>query len=108
MDIQALVFPQGNDVLVTARFPDIADGTGITAELYDKPDRTTPNDDPAVLVYSAGLEADPDYSGQTKAVFAVPATDTQDPRMDWWRVDAVDVNNKRRTAASGPLWVEAV
>jgi hypothetical protein len=108
MDIQVLVFPQRNDVLVTARFPDIADGTGIMAELYSKPDRMTPDDDPGVLVYSAALEPDPDNPGQTMAVFTVPEADTQVPRSDWWHVDAVDVNDKRRTAAYGPLWVEAV
>jgi len=108
MDQTGLVFPRGNDVVVTARFPEISDGTGITSELYTKPSRDTDDDDPAVRVYSSDVVSDPDNVGQSISQFDVPAADTGLTGSFWWRVDCVDVLNKRRTANCGPLLVEAV
>lgn len=108
MDQTGLVFPRGNDVVVTARFPDISDGTGMTAELYTKPDRTTADTDPAVNEYDSPVTADPDNAGATIAHFDVPSTDTGTTGSYWWRVDCVDAAGKRRTAQCGPLMVEAV
>jgi len=108
MDQSMLVFPKGNDVVVTARFPDISDGTGITAEFYTKPDRTTDDSDPAVSVYSSDVVDDPDFPGATMSNFSIPRTDTGVTGSFWWRVDCIDVTAKRRTANCGPLLVEAV
>lgn len=106
MDYFGLTWPQGNDVVVTARWPDIVDGTGLTSKLYYKPHRSTPDTDPAVNIYSASIVPDP--GGTTMSQFNVPAADNGIPGIFWWRVDAVDINSKVRTAAGGPLWVEGV
>jgi|SRR5215831_19206175 len=108
MDQTGLVFPRGNDLVVTARFPEISDGTGMTSEFFTKPDRTTSDTDPAVLVYQSAVDPDPDFPGQTKATFYVPRADTTLTGIFWWRVDCIDVLDKRRTANCGPLLVEAV
>jgi hypothetical protein len=108
MDQNGLVFPRGNDIVVTARFPDISDGTGMSAELFTKPDRTTDDDDPSVNVYESGVAADPDNAGSTMSQFDVPAEDTDITGSFWWRVDCLDSSGRRRTAQCGPLLVEAV
>ena len=108
MDQTGLVFPRGNNVVVTARFPDISDGTDMTSEFYTKPSRATPDNDPSVQVYESEVVTDPDYPGQTMAQFDIPATDTGVTGAFWWRVDCVDVLSQRRTANCGPLLVEAV
>jgi hypothetical protein len=108
MDQSGLVFPRGNDIVVTARFPDISDGTGMLAELYTKPDRTTADTDPSVNIYESGVAVDPDNAGSTMAQFDVPATDTGTTGSFWWRVDCLDSAGRRRTADCGTLLVEAV
>jgi len=108
MDQTGLVFPRGNDVVVTAQFPDISDGTGMISEFYTKPSRATPDTDPSVQVYESDIVKDTDNAGQTLAQFDIPAGDTGVTGAFWWRVDCVDVLNKRRTANCGPLLVEAV
>lgn len=108
MDQTLLVFPKGNDVVVTARFPDISDGTGMTAKFYSKPDRGTADTDPSVHVYSATIVGDPDFPGATMSSFSIPHTDTTATGSFWWRVDCIDSLTHRRTASCGPLLVEAV
>jgi hypothetical protein len=106
MDQVGLVFPRGNDIVVTARFPEISDGTGATAEFFTKDDRETPDDDAAV--YQSSIVDDPDAPGSTMSVFLIPSDDTGVTGSFWWRVDAIDSMTNRRTAACGPLLVEAV
>jgi hypothetical protein len=103
-----LVFPRGNDIVVTASFPDISDGTGMSAEFYYKPDRTTDDNDPSVKVYESTVDPDPDNAGATLSTFDIPAVDNGSTGSFWWRVDVLDVNGHRRTADCGPLLVEAV
>jgi hypothetical protein len=43
MDTTALFVPLGNDITVTARFPEISDGTGMSSQFWVKPDKTTPD-----------------------------------------------------------------
>jgi hypothetical protein len=106
--MDGLVFPRGNDVIVTARFPEISDGTGMSSEFYYKLDRTTDDDDPSVHVYESTVEPDPDNEGATLATFDVPASDNASTGSFWWRVDVLDSDGHRRTANCGPLLVEAV
>lgn len=108
MDMTALFFPQNNDVIVTAQFPTISDGTGMQAWFWYKDDRTTPDTDPSTLSFSAPVLPDPNNVGQTMSQFDIPAADNANPGVYWWRVDVIDVNSKKRTADSGPLLVEAV
>ena len=70
--------------------------------------RSVNKGDPAVQVYESDIVTDPDYPGQTMAQFDIPAVDTDVTGAFWWRVDCVDVLNKRRTANCGTLLVEAV
>jgi len=107
MDMQGLCIEQGNDVIVTARWPTIANGSGLSSELYYKPDRYTHDSDPSVEVYTSGLIPDPDNPGATMSQFTIPSADNQVPGIFWWRVDALDINGKRRTAAGGPFMVES-
>jgi hypothetical protein len=106
MDMTALFFDLNNDIVVTAKFPEITDGTGITAEFYYKDSQTTPDDDPDTLVYQSGVTLGDD--GVWFSTFEIPATDNDEAGAFWWRVDAVDVDNKRRTAQRGTLLVESV
>lgn len=106
MNMTALFFPQGNDVVVTAKFPDIVDGAGITAEFWYKDDKTTSDDDPGTLSYSAPLVQGDDQIWYSE--FDIPGTDNIDTGAFWWRVDAIDSFSKRRTAGCGTLLVEAV
>lgn len=108
MDMLALFFPQGNDIVVTARYPDISDGTGQTANFYYKPDKTTPDTDPAVLVFESSVLPDEDNPGATISTFVISASDNQVPGPYWWRIDVVDALLNTRTANCGPLLVEAV
>lgn len=107
MDITGIQFQQSNDIVVTASWPTIADGTGLLAEFYYKPNKYTDDEDPSVLVFESGLVPDPANPGQTISRFNIPAIDNEIPGMYWWRVDGLDINGKRRTAAHGPLMVEA-
>lgn len=106
MDMTALFFPQNNDIVVTAKFPDIIDGTGITAEFWYKYDKTTPDDDPSTSTYTSAMSQGDDQVWY--AEFPIPADDNAVAGAFWWRVDAVDSFNKRRTANCGTLLVEAV
>ena len=108
MDGQALVFPKGNDVVVTARFPGISDGTGASAEFYYKDNRYIADSDPTTQVYTSSITDDPDNPGATMSQFKIPATDNGVTGAFWWRVDCIDVTDSRRTAAAGTLLVEAV
>jgi hypothetical protein len=108
MDGQALVFPQGNDVIVTARFPQISSGAGMTSEFYYKDNRYVSDTDPTTQVYSSGITDDPDNPGATMSQFTVPATDNEVTGAFWWRVDAIDSTGARSTAAAGTLLVEAM
>lgn len=108
MDMLALFFPQGNDVVVTARYAEISDGTGMTAKFYIKPDKTTPDTDPSVTAYTSTVVADPSNTGSTLSQFNIPSVNNQVTGAFWWRVDVTDPFNKRRTANQGPLIVEAV
>jgi hypothetical protein len=106
--MNGLVFPRGNDIVVTARFPTISDGTGMSAEFYYKADRTTADDDPSVQVYESAVTPDPDNEGATLATFEVDAADNASTGSYWWRVDVLDSSGHRRTADCGPLLVDAV
>lgn len=108
MDSQVLYFPQNKDVVVTARYPDISDGSGAHSELYYKDNRYTSDDDPGTQMYSAPIDDDPDNPGATMSVFTIPATDNSVTGAFWWRVDAIDTYNTRRMVQCGTLLVEAV
>jgi hypothetical protein len=108
MDQIGLVFPSGKDVTVVARFPDISDGTGMTAKFVTKPDRYTADTATSVRVYDSGVTADPDNPGATISKFTIPSTDTAVTGSFWWRVDCIDSLSKRKMANCGTLLVEAV
>jgi hypothetical protein len=98
MDGQVLIFPQGNDIVVTARFPGISDGTGAQSEFSD----------PTTMVYTSAIIDDPDNPGQTMSTFEIPREDVAVTGAFWWRVDCIDTLSSRRTASCGTLLVEAV
>lgn len=106
MDMTVLFFPSGNDVIVTATFPEITDGTGVTAEFWYKDNRYVPDSDPTSLSYQSSLFQGTDGTWQSQ--FDIPATDNSVPGAFWWRVDAIDSLSNRRTANCGTLLVEAV
>jgi hypothetical protein len=108
MDTTTLFIPRGNDVIVTARFPEIDDGTGMNSEFWYKPNKTTLDTDSAVSMFTSAVVDDPDNAGSTMSTFSIPAEDNEATGVFWWRVDVIDVNSKRRTADCGPLLVEAV
>jgi hypothetical protein len=108
MDMLALFFKQGDDIVVTARYPEIPDGTGMTATFYLKDDKTTPDTDPSVLTYDSDVVADPDNTGATLSEFDIPSTDTQETGAWWWKVKVFDPFSNGRTASQGPLLIEAV
>jgi len=107
MDMTALFFPQNNDIVVTAKFPDITTGAGITTKFWRKNDKNTPDSDPSSKSYT-GTALSQGTDSIWFSQFTIPSVDNSSPGMYWWRVDAVDATNKRRTAQSGPLLVEAV
>lgn len=108
MDMLTLFFKQGDDVVVTARYPDIPDGSGMTATFYIKDDKTTPDTDSTVLAYDADVVEDPDNTGATLSQFDIPSEDTQGTGALWWKVKVFDPFNNGRTANQGPLLIEAV
>lgn len=108
MDTTTLFIPLGNDITVTARFPEISDGTGMTSEFWLKPSKMTPDTDPSVSTYTSNIDADPDNVGATMAQFDIPSTDNLSAGALWWRVDIVDSINHRQTANAGPFMVESV
>jgi hypothetical protein len=108
MDMTALFFKRGDDVVVTARYPEIPSGTGMTATFYIKDDKTTPDTDPSVLTYDSNVVADPDNAGATLSHFNIPSEDTQAAGSLWWKVRVFDPFSNVRTANQGPLLIEAV
>jgi len=108
MDMVALFFKRGDDIVVTARYPDIPSGTGMTATFYIKDDKTTPDTDPSVLTYDSNVVADPDNVGATLSKFNIPSEDTQTADSLWWKVRVFDPFSNVRTANQGPLLIEAV
>jgi hypothetical protein len=108
MDSEVLFLPQGKDVVVTARFPTISDGTGVTSELYYKDSRYTADTDPTTQVYTSQVQDDPDNPGATFAQWTIPADDNIVTGAFWYRVDCIDSLDTRRMAACGTLLVEAV
>lgn len=105
MDMTALFFFQNNDIIVTAKFPEIVDGTGVTAEFWYKPDKSTPDSDPANLTYTSNVIQGDDAVWYSQ--FQIPAEDNMIAGAFWWRVDAIDALSNRRTAGCGTLLVEA-
>jgi hypothetical protein len=108
MDMVALFFKQGDDIVVTARYAEISSGTGMSAMFYIKDDKTTADTDPSVKTYNSGVMADPDNAGATLSMFTIPSTDTQLTGAWWWKVRVSDPFNHVRTASQGPLLIEAV
>jgi hypothetical protein len=108
MDMLALFFKQGDDVVVTARYPEISDGTGMTATFYIKDDKMTPDTDSTVLTYDSDIVADPDNTGATLSQFKIPSEDTQGTGALWWKVRVFDPFSNVRTANQGPLLIEAM
>ena len=108
MDMIALFFKQGNDIIVTARYPDISSGTGMSAKFFFKDDKTTSDTDPSVKVYTSTVIADPDNIVSTMSKFTIPRADTGVPGAYWWKVNLTDAPGSIRTASQGPLLVEAV
>lgn len=106
MDMVSLFFPQNNDIVVTAKFPDISDGTGIVTEFWYKDNRFVSDIDPTSTNYQSEMVRGDDNVWYSE--FDIPATDNTIPGAFWWRVDAVDTLNKRMTASAGTLIVEAV
>jgi hypothetical protein len=106
MNMLALFFPRGNDVTVTAKFPGITSGTGVSSKFWRKNSKTTSDTDPATISYTSVLTAGTD--GIWFATFKVPKADNATPGTFWWRVDAIDPLSNVTTAACGPLLVEAV
>jgi hypothetical protein len=108
MDMVALFFKQGDDIIVTARFAEISDGTGMTATFYVKDDKTIDDTDPTVIKYDSDVITDPDNIGATLSRFDIPSADTQTTGAWWWKVRVFDPFNNVRTANQGPLLIEAV
>ena len=107
MDMTALFFRRNNDVVVTAKFPEMTTGAGITTQFWYKDDKYISDSDPTSHVYT-GTVLTQGTDGLWFTQFAIPATDNEVTGAYWWRVDAIDATNKRRTAQCGTLLVEAV
>lgn len=108
MDMLALFFKQGDDIVVTARYAEIPDGTGMTATFYIKGDKMIADTDPSVIKYDSNVVADPDNVGATLSKFDIPSEVTRDTGAWWWKVRVFDPFNNARTANQGPLLIEAV
>ena len=108
MDMTALFFKQGDDIVVTARYAGIPDGTGMTATFYIKDDKTTDDTDPTVMVYDSDVIADPDNAGATLSKFDIPSADTQETGAWWWKIRVFSPVSNVRTANQGPLLIAAV
>ena len=106
MNMTALFFPQNNDIVVTAKFPEITDGTGVTTEFWYKDSKDVPDSDPTSVSYQSVLSHGTDNVWY--AQFNIPAADNEVTGAFWWRVDAIDAENRRMTANCGTLLVEAV
>jgi len=108
MDMVALFFKRGDDIVVTARYPDISDGTGMTATFYIKDSKMMPDTDPSVTKYDSDVIDDPDNIGATLSQFKIPSEDTQASDTLWWKVRVFDSVGNVRTANQGTLIIEAV
>ena len=108
MDMAALFFKRGDDVVVTARYPTISDGTGMTSTFYIKDDKMMSDTDSSVLTYDSDVIDDPDNTGATLSQFKIPSEDTQASDSLWWKVRVFDAVGNVRTANQGPLLIEAV
>lgn len=108
MEMLALFFKQGDDIVVTARFAEIPNGTGMTATFYIKSDKMVEDTDPTVHKYDSTVVADPDNLGATLSRFTIPSEDTQVTGAWWWKVRVFDPFSNVRTANQGPLLIEAV
>lgn len=108
MEMLALFFKQGDDIIVTARYAEIPDGTGMTATFYIKDDKMMDDTDPSVTTYDSDIVADPDNLGATLSKFTIPSDDTQDTGAWWWKIRVFDPFSNVRTANQGPLLIEAV
>jgi hypothetical protein len=107
MDMTSLFFKQNNDVVVTAKFPDFTSGAGITTEFWYKDNKYASDSDPSSRSYT-GTVLTQGTDGLWFSNFTIPAADNAVTGAFWWRVDATDATNKRRTAQCGTLLVEAV
>jgi len=107
MDGQVLIFPRANDVQVKAQFPQIPDGTGMSAKFYYKDNRYTLDADITTHTYTSTIVADPSSPGATMSTFSIPGTDNGVTGAFWWRIDVIDAGGKVRTASAGTLLVEA-
>jgi len=106
MNMVALFFFQNNDIVVTAKFPEITDGTGAVAEFWYKNDKYTPANDSSTLTSTSPVVQGDDLIWYSD--FSIPAADNADAGAFWWRVDCIDSFSNRRTAGCGTLLVEAV
>jgi hypothetical protein len=106
-DTTSLFFYQNNDIVVIAKFPDITDGTGVTTEFWYKDNKFTADTDPSSTMY-VGDALTVGTDGIWFTQFHIPATHNALTGAFWWRVDAIDTQNHRRTAQCGTLLVEAV
>jgi len=107
VDKTALFFPQNNDIVVTAKFPDIGSGSGVTTQFWYKDNRETSDTDPTNNMY-AGSPLTAGTDGVLFTQFDIPSEDNQLTGAFWWRVDAIDALGNRRTANCGTLLVESV
>jgi hypothetical protein len=106
-----LVLLQRNDETVRLNITqddtgDPQDLTGVTVEVFIKPNAETADDDDAVTVLSTATSAiviDPPGSDGI-AILTVPAEVTATAGESWWRADCV-VAGDRKTAMYGPFIV---
>lgn len=106
-----LVLLQRNDETVRLAITqddtgDPQDLTGVTVEVFIKPNAETDDTDDAVTVLStadSGIVIDPP-AAEGIAVLTVPAELTAVAGESWWRVDCV-VGDSRKTAMYGPFVV---
>jgi hypothetical protein len=85
---------------------DPQDLTGVTVEVFIKPNAETADDDDAVTVLSTAtsdIVVDPPGSDGI-AILTVPAEVTATAGESWWRADCV-VSGDRKTAMYGPFIV---
>jgi hypothetical protein len=106
MDMTALFFPQNNDVTVTAKFPEITTGAGISTKFWYKDNRYTADSDPSSHSYN-GTALTQGTDGLWFTQFSIPSVNNSVAGAFWWRVDATDTLSKVRTANCGTLLVEA-
>jgi hypothetical protein len=107
MDMTTLFFPQNNDIVVTAKFPDFTTGAGIITKFWYKNNKFTADSDPTSISFT-GTTLTQGTDGLWFSTFSIPAANNVMTGAFWWRVDATDSLNKRRTAQCGTLLVEAV